>query len=170
MKRYLVLILLTIFLSSCGTFNLDYFVMPDDAEFLTIIQELNTPEKICNYMEDNFTFTFHEFYTPDPYTFWKLKEGDCNDFSTFAVFVANYHEYETYQIYIYFQTGNEFHAIAVYKEYGKYTYSSNKSYYPIYTNSFKKCVFHYFLYSDRKLKSYKVYDYENNLIEVGDFI
>lgn len=48
MKKILVLMLITtLLLSGCGTFNLNEFVMPDDVEFLATIESLNTPEKIC---------------------------------------------------------------------------------------------------------------------------
>ena len=46
--------------------------MPDDLEFLEVVESLDTPEKICGYMKENFTYKLHPFYAPDPYTFWKL--------------------------------------------------------------------------------------------------
>jgi len=142
--------------------------MPDDLEFLTVIESLDTPEKICEYMKENFTYEPHIIYTLDPYTLWKTNKGDCNDFSTFAVFAANYHNYETYQIKIFFKDTLMFHTIAIYRE-DKLSYSDNWIYCYGY-DTFKKVVIDdmKFRPSDLVWKSYKVYDYENNLIEVGE--
>jgi len=165
MKRLFVLILLTIFLSGCGIFNLNGFIMPDDLEFLVVVESLDTPEKICDYMKENFTYKEHLFYAPDPYTFWQLKEGDCNDFADFARFVANYHRYETYQILISFKNTLLQHALGVFVENDKYTYSNNKAYKPIYADTFKEVIEHWEKsQSEYEVKYYKVYDYENNLI------
>jgi len=168
MKRLFVLILLTIFLSGCGIFNLNGWIIPDDLEFLAVVESLDTPQKICAYMKENFTYKEHLFYAPDPYTFWQLKEGDCNDFADFARFVANYHGYETYQILIYFKGTLLGHALGVFKENGGYSYSNIKAYYPIYADTFKEVVEHWEKsQSEYEVKYYKVYDYDNNLIEEG---
>lgn len=160
MKKTFILILLisTIFLSGCGLFNLNGWVIPDDKDFLEVVESLDTPEKIVNYMYDNFEVEMHAIYTPDPYILWVTKKGDCNDFSTFAVFVANYHGYKTYQVTI-----NNEHAIAIYKEEGKYTFSSSRKYYPAMADTLKECV----LSHPGKINSYKIYDYDNKLIEEG---
>jgi len=141
--------------------------MPDDIEFLAVVESLDTPEKICTYMKENFTYKTHLIYAPDPYTFWKLKEGDCNDFANFASFVANYHGYETWQVHIYFNEPS-FHIIVIYKESNGYSFSSNQFHYPkddVYYNNFRECVDRDFLYRSKDWSFYKVYDYENNLIE-----
>lgn len=168
-KVYCILILfliLTIFLSGCSSvFNLSNFVLPDDIGFISCIEKLDTPEKICNYMKDNFTYKEHIFYNPNPYTLWLIQEGDCNDLCTFAIFVANYHNYETYQIHIFFKGTFIKHTLAVYLENDKYTYSNFKAYYPICASSFKEIVSHYFINHELKLKFYKVFDYNMNLIE-----
>ncbi len=171
MKKFLILTLLIsiTFLTGCGLFNLNGWIMPDDLEFLAVVESLDTPEKICDYMKENFTYKEHLFYAPDPYTFWKLKEGDCNDFGDFVRFVANYHSYETYRIIIYFKNTLLCHVLTAFVEYDKYTYSNNKAYYPIYVDTFEEVVSHFFeTCFEYKYKAYKVYDYENNLIEVGN--
>ena len=167
MKKLLILSILFIFLlSGCnGIYNLNYFTLPDDAEFLALIQELDTPRKICSYMKENFTRKDNIFYSPDPYELWLCQEGDCNDFVTFTMFVANFHGYKTYQIQISFKGTFIKHVLAVYLEDGKYAYSNFKAYYPLYVSSFDEIVSDYFINHELELKSYKVYGYENNLIK-----
>ena len=159
--KIILIILVLILLSGCGLCNLNYFIMPDDLEFLAIVENLNTPKKISNYMIENFTYKRHALYAPNPYVLWQIKEGDCNDMSTFAVFIANYHNYETWQMQIYFKNSLFAHYIGVYKEYGKLTYTENMYYYPIYVDTFKEVVEHRFL---SEYRNYKVYDYDGNLI------
>ena len=149
------LLILTIFLTGCGVFNLNGFIMPDDTEFLTVVESLDTPVKICEYMKENFTYKTHIFYSPDPYTLWLTQEGDCNDFSTFAVFIADWHGYETYQIDISFKNTLMRHYLGVFVE-NKYNYSSNKAYHPISVDSFEEIVSDYINEYGGELKSFKV--------------
>jgi len=170
MKKLLVLfIILTIFLSGCGIYHLSNFALPDDTEFLALIQELDTPEKIGNYMIKNFTYQIHDFYTPDPYTLYLIKKGDCNDFATFGIFIANNHGYETYQIKISYINTFTSHIIVVYKENEYYTFSENQYYYPVNYNNFFDIVElnSYWTYLSSKYiwSKYVVYDYNMNIIE-----
>jgi len=141
--RKLFILILIIFLTGCGVFNLNGFIMPNDTEFLTVVESLDTPVKICKYMEDNFTYKIHKLYAPDPYVLWKLREGDCNDFSTFAVFIADWHGYKTYQIFVIFKNTLMGHYLGVFVENGKYNYSSNKAYHSISVDTFKEIVSDY---------------------------
>ncbi len=76
MKKYIIiLILMTLTLTGCGIYNINSFVLPDDLEFIQTIEQLDTPEKICQYMKENFIYKAHYIYAPDPYTFWKIKKG-----------------------------------------------------------------------------------------------
>jgi len=164
-SHFLILIfILTIFLSGCGIYNLFSFTLPDDAEFLALIQELDTPRKIGQYMLDNFTYEPHILWTPTPYTLWQIKKGDCNDFATFGVFIADYHGYETYQIEIFFDGTFLKHCIAVYVENVCYSITNGRYYYFGFYN-FREIVD--FDSESRNIDwlKYKVYDYENNLIE-----
>ena len=172
MKRLLVLfiLLLTIFLSGCGIYNLNSFVLPDDTEFLALIQELYTPEEICQYMLDNFESEEHPFISLTPYQLFVTQKGDCNDFSTFAIFVANYHNYETYQIHIFFKGTSTEHMLGIYLENGKYNFSDNQYY--IFTNSpdFKTIINYYDTFmTDLTWSKYIVYDYDMNIIEQFPF-
>lgn len=142
--------------------------MPDDLEFLEVVESLDIPQKIGEYMRVNFDYEFHSFYKPDPYFLWKTQKGDCNDFSTFAVFVANYHGYETYQIRIEFNKTVVGHYLAVYVDGDEYTYSSNMFYYSVYFLEFEDIVENYMSkFPEKNVRYYKVYDYEMNLIEEG---
>ena len=168
MKIIVILILLVVTLSGCGTFNLSGWIMPGDLEFLAVIENLDTPEKICNYMKENFTYKEHPFYAPDPYTTWQIKEGDCNDLAIFAIFIANYHGYKVYQIHIHFKGTFIKHFLAVYIENGKYTYSNIKAYCPICADTFEEVISDFFKTCfEYELRKYKVYDYEMNLVEEG---
>ena len=166
MKKLLILfILLTIFLSGCGLYNLNNFVLPDDAEFLALIQELDTPLKICQYMEDNFESEIHLSYDLTPYQLFITQKGDCKDMSDFAKFIANYHGYETYQILISYKDITDNHIITVYKENNKYNFSDNQYYCFANSSNFRLLVDIDSIITTSDWLSYEVYDYNMNLIE-----
>ena len=166
MRKFILLfiiLILTISLSGCGIFDLDNWITPDDAEFLACIKKLDTPQKIGDYMLNNFTYEIHDFYAPDPYTLWQIKKGDCNDFSTFGVFIADYHGYETYQIEIFDNTLFQ-HYVAVYNENIWYSITDCRDYYFGFDN-FREIVDYV---CDIRLKNwtkYIVYDYWNDIVE-----
>ncbi len=150
-------LILAIFLSGCGT-------TPDDNdEFIACIMELNTPEKIGSYMLENFTYEIHDFYTLSPYELWKTKKGDCDDFSAFGVFVADYHGYETYQIEIFDNTFYQ-HYVAVYVEDIWYSITDNRYYYFGF-DTFREIVDYVCEIRDKVWTKYIVYDYWNDIVE-----
>ena len=153
-------------MSGCCLINPGELVLPDDLEFIAVISELDTPEKICQYMYCNFEIEEHPYYNVCPYDLYLTKKGDCNDYSTFAVFVAHYHGYETYQIRISFQGEKYQHCIAVYKE-DKYSFSDNGYYYngKYNYNSFLEIVKYESYLREEKWLKYKVYDYDMNVVE-----
>jgi len=169
MKKLFISILLIILListSGCGLFNLDGWVIPDDAEFLALIEELDTPEKICQYMLDNFKIEEHPYKSLTPYQLYLTQKGDCNDFSAFSTFIANYHGYETYQILIIFYPYvfgySVGHTIGVFKEKDCYTISEGQFYLGRCQKTFMEIVnFNY----QEDWASYTVYDYWNNIVE-----
>ena len=119
-------------------------------------------------MEENFepklTWTSYS-----PYQMWLLntKAGDCNDYATFAIFVANYHGYEVYQIKVHADYGSWiwiYHVLGVFVEDGKYNYSSNWKYYPIQVDTFEEIVNHHINLWNIELYGFTVYDYDYNLI------
>lgn len=158
MKKFILSLILIIFLSGCSFSN-------TSDEFLDTVITLHTPEKICNYMQDNFNYKENFYNDPDPYQLWLIKEGDCDDMSAFATFCANYHGYLVYQIHLYFKGACICHSLAVYLENNKYTYSSNQNYYPIYASNFDDIVLDYFEHDKRVINYYEIYDYNMNLIE-----
>jgi len=127
MKIILILILCLLLTGCSFIYNLTNFVMPDDLEFLAVVETLDTPKKISDYMIENFTYEFH-LSAISPYVLWQTEKGDCNDFSTFGAFIADYHGYETYQIKIYLKNTLMTHCIAVYNE-GRYSFTDNQYYY-----------------------------------------
>lgn len=173
MKKIILMILVLIFLTGCGgLYNLSNFALPDDLDFLALINELDTPEKICQYMLDNFETEEHPYNTLTPYQLYENKAGDCSDFSLFAVFIANYHGYETYQILVIFYHhvfGYAMgHTIGVFKEEGSYSISEGKYYiggFGRYRETFKGIID--FNYPEDWWKSYTVYDYDMNVVETG---
>ena len=167
MKKVIILTLFIVFLTGCGLYNLDYFVMPDDTEFLIVLQSLDTPLKISDYMQSNFIGELHPFTAVDPYDLYITGKGDCNDFSTFGVFVANYHGYETYQIKMVLKDTIYIHYLGVYVE-GNYSFTDNQVYYCDF-NTFREIVEESCRHINYECTSYKVYDYENNIIEMGVF-
>jgi len=172
-KAFLIISILSIiFLTSCGIFNLSSFVIPDNLYFMTEIGELDTPRKISDYMLDKFTYQKHTFYAPSPYQLWLTKNGDCNDFATFGIFVADYHGYETYQIEIFYKGTSGGHLIAVYvEEEDKMSFTDNQYYFNYYGhwfNTFREIVeFDCKYFPNKELKKYTVKDYENNIVEEG---
>ncbi|GAH39567.1 unnamed protein product, partial [marine sediment metagenome] len=139
--------------SGCGIYNLNHFTLPDDAEFLALVQELDTPEKTCNYMSENFVYGSNNV-TLTPYQLYKIKVGNCDDFSNFATFFPNYHGYKTYQILIEFPL-EDYHMIGVFKEGNYYNISENTLYIECLCETFKE-IMNFYLYQD--WISYIVYD------------
>ena len=171
MKKLLIIgLLITMLLTTgCGTFNLFPWVMPDDLEFITVVAELDTPQKICDYLRDNFTYTEPCLYSPSPYDFWLAKEGDCNDFADFGRFVAHQHGYETYKLLICFKYTIISHIMTIYVQDGKYDYQNIKRLYTLQADSFREVMEHFESYTTEwSIKSYKVYDWNGKLVEKGD--
>ncbi|MBA7579130.1 hypothetical protein ES708_20999 [subsurface metagenome] len=164
-KLFLIIgILLVFLLTSCGIFNLDSWVLPDDMEFLAVVESLGTPQKIADYMWENFTYKFHSLHKPSPYILWQIKEGDCNDMATFGMSIAEYHGYQAWWVRIY--NGNVVkHIFAVYNEGEGLSYMSLWQY-RTYFDSFEECVEHFYINRTPDWIWFKVYDYNNNLIKV----
>lgn len=166
MKKIILIIILCLSLSGCGIFNMKYFTIPDDSEFRIVVESLDTPKEISEYMLDNFSYKAHLIYAPSPYLLWVGKKGDCNDFACFGTFTANYHGYEIWQIQIWYETTIFSHYLGVYNE-GKYSFTDNRWYFYGF-NSFKEIVNESGKHTGLEWKNYKVYDYDMKVIEVGE--
>jgi len=165
-KKIALLIIVLILLSGCGIYNLSNFVVPDDLEFIAVIESLNTPYKISEYMVENFEYEYQPLKALNPYQLWKIKKGDCNDMACFGHWVANYHGYETYQIEIKLKNSFETHWLAVYVE-GDYSFTDNQFYfygYKTFREIVEKSCQDNICY---EWTSYKVFDYEMKVIESG---
>jgi len=182
MKKILMTIILAILivlLLGCKMFNVNEWTTPQDIEFTQLISEYDTPKKICQYMQ-NFEWNI-SIHTYSPYEMYLANlenwndTGDCDDFAAFGMYVANLHGYTTYRIQFWCKTWwNNIpvllpHVMTVYVENDKYTYSSNSHYFPLYTDSFEAIIDHYEKWeiTIRSIISWKVYDFEGNLIERG---
>ncbi len=161
MKKLLIILIFVLLLSGCN------FVLPDDIQFTNLIQELDTPQKICDYMSDNFTYKLNILLPIDPYQLYLSKKGDCDDFAKFAMFMADYHGYETWLVKISFSNYFYDHYIVIYLENGLYNFSDNYLYQPVNCISIVDaiiidiqwiCNFYGYIFS-----SYTIYD--NNIIE-----
>ena len=168
MKKAILISIILIFLTGCGFYNLNFFTLPDDAEFIALIQELDTPKKICQYMVDNFTYEPHAFYILNPHELYLIKKGDCDEFSNFAKFAANYHNYETYQIKIFYKGTLKKHTIAVFVENG-YLSVVDFSYYFAGFHTFSEIVNFNgkYMIPHRDWRKYIVYDYDMNIVEIN---
>jgi len=134
----------------------------DDSEFVDIVNALDGPKKICQYMENN--INYKALSGPhSPYQTYLSKEGDCADYAVFASAIANFHGYECFIIIMYW-TSNACHAITVYNMGNYYTYSSNYLYFDQNFDSIEECVNHcastYIGFIEGTLSSYEVYNWD----------
>jgi len=171
MKKAILLIIILIFLTGCGMFDLGGFITPDDVEFIACVKELDTPQKISNYMILNFTYEAHIFYTPDPYTLWKTGLGDCDDMAIFGAYAAYVNNIEVYNIRIFYSGTIVKHRIAIYVEDDGLSFTDNQDYfnnYGYFFSTFREIVkYDNTLKNDKSWSKYIVYNYDMNIVEQG---
>jgi len=161
---FFILLILTGCFYNPAILNLPTFDLPDDKEFIATINELDTPYKVWQYMEENFTYKSHPYNAVNPYELWQTGLGDCNDFSTWFAFVLNYHGYEIYQIRI-LKDYNHWLGVVVLEDIG-YAWLSNLKYYPYFARAtFGEIVDTYCSLKGCSCTGYEVYDYEMNVVE-----
>ena len=168
MKYLILLLVLALMTSGCGLFNISGFVMPDDLEFYELVMSLDTPQKIDAWLTKYCSYKESPYHSLSPYEFWKLKEGDCNDFADFAEWVAHLHGIKTYTVLLLLKDTWFSHVLTIYVENGLYNYQNVKSYRTIQADNFFEVVDHW--QSTEKNYScnyYKIYDYESKIIEKG---
>lgn len=141
-------------------------------EFIDCISGLDTPKKIGAYMLENFANHTKEDKpnVRNSYGFWKIKKGNCVDFSEFGAFVANYHGYKVYQLGIIHEGIPAKHLITIYVKDGRMSFTSNQEYFDNYGNWFKSFEeIKYFLYIHHppgyRPKEYTINSYENRIIK-----
>jgi hypothetical protein len=84
-----------------------------DSQFISLLNELNTPLKLlnflstCHYKEHDGACTPYEFYIG--------KEGDCVDFSIFSCYVLHYHDYMVYSCTHFFLNESAGHLLTVFE-------------------------------------------------------
>ena len=176
MKRIVLFILIVILLTGCwtgmekGWYNITNFILPDDYEFLALKEELYMPVLIIEYMRHNFEYKY-SIYAKSPYQLWKIKEGDCNDFSLFFTFIAHWNGFDTWQIRITFDDSNINHWLGVWacieQNETIYNYTTNQ-YYGGAGTSFEAIVIHYCESNNRSWKKYEVFDFDMNIVIVEE--
>ena len=97
-------------------------------DFNETVHQLDTPEKLVNYMKKYFKYVYHEgciAYSPEE--FFRIRKGDCKDFAVFSSYVLKLHGYDTKMIAFKFRKDGtvDGHVITVYKvDGGKLRYIS----------------------------------------------
>ena len=142
-----------------------------DSQFISLLDKLNTPLKLLNFLSTCHYKKHDSLYTP--YEFYIKKEGDCVDFSIFSYYVLHYHNYVVNSVRIQFFNESSGHIITVfahkntdqYFEYtlAKYGYISGRNIYPTgYFNTLdtiEDCVYNFTKWPEGEVyivKSYEV--------------
>ena len=162
---FIIGILSVLFLSGCGVFDLNGWITPDNDDFIACIEELDTPQKIGDYMIKNFEYKAHDFTAQSPYELFLSKKGDCDEFAKFGVFIADYHDYATFTIQI-FDGGFYSHYVAVYDEDIWYSITDGR-YYSFGYDSFEEIVDYVCDIRNKVWTKFFVYDYWNDIIKIG---
>lgn len=173
MKKLIAILIISIILSGCilpesiiPFSHLQDFDLPNDAKFIRTIKLLDTPKKICLYMEENFLAGENPEKDYTPYEMYQIKQGNCANFACFAAFVANYHGYDTYLIYMLISTPwiekDQAHLITVYKINKYYAYSDFAYYFDGLKNIDD-------IMDNYSWFRYNIYDCDMNIIETVYF-
>jgi len=159
---FILIIPIMLLLSGCYPVlpftNLSDFYIPDDLYFSDTIEALDTPQKTCDYMKENFTPCENPEHDWNPYQMFVYKFGDCADYCCFAAFVANYHGYKTYLVYI-ISNDISAHMITVYIVNDSYNYSNWDMYICKQAESIKEILDGFY-----PVMSYTVYDCDLNIV------
>jgi len=130
----------------------------EDPEFVNLVYQLDSPKKICQYMEKYFSYKVLNG-PHSPYQTYLLKEGDCADYAVFANCIAHFHGYESYHVLIEWTNGT-YHSIVVYDMGDHYIYSSNYLYFSQLFNSIEAFINHCTSsYAGYILSKYEVFDW-----------
>ncbi|MBA7580991.1 hypothetical protein ES708_22890 [subsurface metagenome] len=182
-KKLLILSLIAALLISLLTGCLDgLYVFPNDSiisgsgmyeydeQFVNVIEQLDTPQKICDYMYDNFTYKIC-LGTSTPYEFYLDGLGDCSEYTNFAAVIAHYHGYEVYQLHIaypFIAFTTLSHVMPVYKIGNSYVYSDISFYINKFFPNFRELVVSEAIRQSKTWVDYIVYSWDRaEIIEEG---
>ena len=101
-KEYIFIFLFLILLAGC---NFSGTVLPGNGsgvwDFEGVVASLNSPQKLVNYMSENFwTYVIiPEDYEPFlPEDFFYMGIGNCEDFASFSSYVLDQHGYDVFSL------------------------------------------------------------------------
>ena len=140
-KKYFFVIfflVLAIFLTGCSSGGIVTPATETEAgDFQEVVNLLDTPEKLVDYMAKNFKHYVEVYGEPldgyNPYLpedFFYIRVGNCEDFSAFSSYVLDQHGYNVFLLYYKFlshENGDIYgHTVSVfYNEDGKLKYITN---------------------------------------------
>ena len=134
----ILFLVLAIFLTGCsGGGIVTLATETEEGDFQEVVNSLDTPEKLVEYMAKNFKH-YVEVYgePPDEYNpylpedFFYIRVGNCEDFSAFSSYVLYQHGYNVFLLYYMFlshENGDTYgHTVSVFhNEDGKLKYITN---------------------------------------------
>ena len=122
MKKLFVLgmaLFFCLFLVSCSWIT-TLLIVPDnggmdeyDSQFISLLNKLNTPLKLLNFLSTCQYKKHSGKYTP--YEFYIGKEGDCVDFGIFSCYVLHYHDYIVYSVPLLFLNESAGHLLTIFE-------------------------------------------------------
>jgi hypothetical protein len=136
----------------------------EDTGFVNLVYQLDSPRKICQYMDRYFNYKVLDG-PHSPYQTYLSREGDCGDHAVLASNIAHFHGYDCNYISMKWTNGHS-HAIIVYNMGDHYTYSSVQQYFNQSFDSILDCVNHCtsdfgYVLSDYEIFNCDYYNYRN---------
>ncbi len=134
----ILFLILAIFLTGCsGGGIVTPAIETKEGEFQEVVNRLDTPQKLVEYMSKNFKHYVEVYGEPpgeyNPYLpedFFYIRVGNCEDFSAFSSYVLDQHGYSVFLLYYMFlshENGDIYgHTVSVFhNEDGKIKYITN---------------------------------------------
>jgi len=122
MKKLFVLgiaLFFCLFFAGCSWIT-TLLIVPDnggmdeyDPQFISLLNELDTPSKLLNFLSTCHYKKHSGKYTP--YEFYIKKEGDCVDYGIFSCYVLHYHDYIVYSVPLLFLNESACHLLTVFE-------------------------------------------------------
>ena len=134
----ILFLVLAIFLTGCsGSGIVTAATETEEGDFQEVVNLLDTPEKLVEYMSKNFKHYVEVYGEPldgyNPYLpedFFYIRVGNCEDFSAFSSYVLDQHGYDVFLLYymlLSHENGDTYgHTVSVFhNEDGKLKYITN---------------------------------------------